>query len=396
MADDLYVEVKEKNSSYLVQLLLLVIIFFLTFMPRVIPSPLLPVIESSMQVSHGEATSIFLFISIGYSLSVFLSGFVSSKISHRSTILFSILFLSLSMGCTILSYDFNTLRICMLIMGFSVGFYLPSAIAAIVSIVPSRHIGKSIAIHELSPNLAYLGAPLICELLLEKIQWKGIMFIQGIAALLMAFAYLLYGKGGDFKSKCPNLIIYKELFKNKTFVVVSILFIFSIAGSMGIFSVLPVYLVSEAGFDMEEANMVVALSRLPALGIIFIAGWASDRFGVKLTIRFVFLLSGISIFIIGVAPPSAMVPAIFINTISVVCFFPPAFAILAKAGRKYGGNMAVTLAVPLGILGGSGIIPNILGHIADVFSFSLGIACFGIVTIMVTFLTRFIADDDTE
>ena len=365
MADDLCGETKEKNTSYLLQLFLLVVIFFLTFMPRVMPSPLLPVIESSMQVSHGQATSIFLFISIGYALSVFLSGFVSSKISHRFTILFSTLFLSLSMGCVILSYDFNTLRVCMFIMGFSVGFYLPSSIATIVSIVPSRHIGKSIAIHELSPNLAYLGAPLICELLLEKIQWKGIMLMQGTAALFMAFIYLLYGKGGDFKSKSPNITIYKELFKNKTFVVVSILFIFSIAGSMGIFSILPVYLVSETGFNIEKANMVVALSRVPALGVIFIAGWASDRFGVKLTIRVVFLLSGLSIFLIGVAPPSIIVPAIFINTISVVCFFPPAFAILAKIGSKYGGNMAVSLAVPLAILGGSGIIPNILGYVAD-------------------------------
>ena len=392
MTDDLYGE--GKGASYLLQLFLLVIIFFLTFMPRIIPSPLLPVIESSMQVSHGQATSIFLFISIGYSLSVFLSGFVSAKINHRYTILSSMIILSLSLGCVALSRDFNALRLCMFMVGFSAGFYLPSGIATIVSIVPPKHIGKSIAVHELSPNLAYLGAPLICEMLLWKIQWKGIILIQGIAVLFMACIYLLYGKGGSFKSKVPNLTIYKELLKNRTFLAVAILFLFSIAGSMGIFSILPIYLVSEAGFDIEKANMIVALSRIPALGIIFIAGWASDRFGVKLTISVVILLSGLSILLIGIAPPSIMVAAIFINTISIVCFFPPAFAVLAKVGSEYGGsNIAVSLAVPFAIFGGSGIVPNVLGYIADVISFSFGITCFGIITIAGTFLTRFIESD---
>jgi NNP family nitrate/nitrite transporter-like MFS transporter len=43
----------------------------------------------------------------------------------------------------------------LVVLGFAAGFYLPSAIATITSLVDKRHWGKAIAIHELAPNLAF-------------------------------------------------------------------------------------------------------------------------------------------------------------------------------------------------------------------------------------------------
>ncbi|MGD8947416.1 MAG: hypothetical protein PVI62_12185, partial [Desulfobacterales bacterium] len=59
-------------------LFLLTTIFFLNFISRIILAPLIPTIETDLDLSHAEAGSLFLFISCGYFATLIGSGFVSS------------------------------------------------------------------------------------------------------------------------------------------------------------------------------------------------------------------------------------------------------------------------------------------------------------------------------
>jgi len=72
-------------------LLFLVGIFFLNFISRIVLSPLLPSVEKDSRIGHEEAGAFFFIISFRYCIMLLGSSFVSSRLSHRKTIILSTL-----------------------------------------------------------------------------------------------------------------------------------------------------------------------------------------------------------------------------------------------------------------------------------------------------------------
>ncbi|MEW5817198.1 MAG: hypothetical protein AB1798_17615 [Spirochaetota bacterium] len=65
-------------------------LFFFSFFIRVVFSPILPAIEKDLSLTHTQAAAFLFFIYIGFSMAMFLSGFLSGKINHHRTIFISI------------------------------------------------------------------------------------------------------------------------------------------------------------------------------------------------------------------------------------------------------------------------------------------------------------------
>ena len=200
------------SDSFLGQLgplLFLTAAFFLTFLSRIVLAPLLPAIEEALQVSHGEAGSLFLLISVGYFISLLGSGVVSSRIMHRNTIILSAVTVGLSLAVASFSKSLYGMRFAFLFLGAAAGFYLPSGIATLTSLISTRHWGKAIAIHELAPNLSFVAAPLLCEALLLWCSWRGILALLGGASMLFALAFALFSRGGEFPGQAPSFSSFR-------------------------------------------------------------------------------------------------------------------------------------------------------------------------------------------
>ncbi|MDH3572866.1 MAG: hypothetical protein OEM90_04625, partial [Desulfobacteraceae bacterium] len=75
----------ETFRSQLIPLFLIASIFLLNFTSRIVLAPLLPTIENNLGLSHGDAGSLFFFLSIGYFISLLGSGHISSRIGHKKT-----------------------------------------------------------------------------------------------------------------------------------------------------------------------------------------------------------------------------------------------------------------------------------------------------------------------
>ena len=135
-------------------LLLMTGIFFLNFIARIILAPLMPTIEMDLGIGHAEAGSLFLLISLGYFASLLGSGFFSSRFTHRKTIIFSSIFLGITLLAVSFSDTLCEIRIGCIIIGLATGLYLPSGISTLTSLVRSEDWGKAIAIHELAPNIS--------------------------------------------------------------------------------------------------------------------------------------------------------------------------------------------------------------------------------------------------
>jgi len=370
----------DENGSFVSQLgaiLFLTTIFFLNFTGRIVFAPLLPSIETDLGIAHAEAASFFLVTSVGYFISLLGSGFLSCRLNHRKTIVLS----ALSVGVALLGISVCnhlwTVRLALFLLGMSAGIYLPSGIATLTSLVNPRHWGKAIAVHELAPNLGFVAAPLLAEAFMFWFPWRGVIVFLGVSSIIAGAAFYFFGKGGEFPGQSPNFGSLKNLFTEPVFWIMAVLFCFGICGTLGIYTMLPLYLVADQGLNRNWANTLIALSRIPSVFMAFVAGWLSDRIGPKITISGVFLITGLLTILLGTVSDAWIVVLVFLQPVIAGCFFPPGFAALSSIGLPSARNVAVSLTIPAAFVFGGGAIPIGIGMMADAGFFDLGIALTG-------------------
>jgi NNP family nitrate/nitrite transporter-like MFS transporter len=372
-------------SSFRLQMgpiLFLASIFFLNFLGRIILAPLLPTIEKDLALGHAEAGSLFLLISIGYFISLLGSGFVASRLMHKRTIIASATAIGIALLAISSSNSLLGIRLALIFLGLAAGLYLPSGISTLTSMISPSQWGKALAIHELAPNLAFVAAPLLSEVLLRWFSWRGIFTVMGIASMVAGVTFGRFGKSGKFPGDAPSVTSFQTILAKPAFWIMTILFSLAITGSLGVYAMLPLYLVTERSMDQYWANTLVALSRVSGLGMAFLAGWATDRFGARRIMAAVFLLTGTMTALLSVTKGIWMVLIVFSQPMLAVCFFPAGFAALSCIGPPRSRNVAVSLTIPFAFLFGAGAIPAGIGIMGDTVSFAFGFALVGIFILM--------------
>ncbi|ACN16532.1 NarK [Desulforapulum autotrophicum HRM2] len=379
MKNDIYPTDDQQKPfrRHLGAIVFLAAIFFLNFIARVIPAPLLPSIEKDMQISHSVAGSFFLFISAGYFISLAGSGFVSSRLTHRKTIILSCEAVGLALLCISVSQNLWTIRPALTLLGLAAGLYLPSGIASITHIIDSKHWGKALAIHELAPNSGFMLAPILAEIISIWFSWRGVLAVLGVSSLCLGIAYAHWGRGGRFAGQSPDLHSMRRLGAEPGFWIMMLLFSLAIGSTMGIYTMLPLYLVVERGIDQGWANTLVGLSRISSLGMAFLSGFVSDRFGTRMTMIWVFFLTGVTTLALGMATGDWVIMFVFLQPMVAVCFFPPGFAALSAIGPPETRNVAVSMTIPLAFFIGGGIFPALIGFLGDMGKFPLGMELTG-------------------
>ena len=364
-------------SSQLSPLLFLAFIFLLNFTGRVIFAPLMPTLERDIAITHSQAGTLFFLIILGYFISVLASGFVSSRLTHRRTIVLSATSLGFALLFVSLCTRLWSTAIALLLAGLASGLYLPSAIAILTSVVNSKHWGKALAIHELAPTLGFIFAPLLSEGFLRFFSWRGAPAFLGALSVILGAAFAKFGRGGEFRGEPPGFGSFKALLKQPSFLILIALFGLGLVGNYGIFTMLPLYLVAGRGVEQNWANTLIALSRISSIGMTFLAGFVTDRLGPRKTLIGTLLLTGSATVLLGLFPYPWIVIAIFVQPMFAVCFFPPGFAALSFIGSSQVRSMAVSLAVPLGFLLGGGAVPLGIGFLGDLGFFGLGVSLAG-------------------
>ncbi len=358
-------------------LLLLTGIFLSNFVARILPAPLLVIVEQELQIGHANAASLFLFISSGVCIGLLGSGYVASRLTHRKTVILSALLLGSALLTTSMSSSIGAMRLCLFLVGMSAGFYFPSGIAIITTLIRPGDWGKALAVHELAPNLGFVAAPVLVETLSGLLSWRHILGAWGVFTLLIGAMFFRFAEGGAFPGATPHYSIFRRIAAKGSFWIITIAFGLSVGGSLGVYAVTPLYLVTERGMNLDSANTLVALSRVPGIPMALVAGWLVDLIGVKRSIRSFLLTTGAATLFVGSSPNSWIQVAIFLQAISSVCFFPAGFAALARIFPASERSLAIAISVPVAILLGAGIIPTLLGYLAERGFFSLGFSLVG-------------------
>lgn len=350
----------------------------------------MPTIEKELSISHAKAGSFFFFISLGYCIGMLLSGFISKRIIHRNVIAIS----GIGTGTFLLILpaftSYETIMFCLIFLGLVTGLYLPSGLATITHLVSPQNLGKAFSIHEWAPNLGFITAPLLVELFLKWMSWEKTFYIIGGCFIIVSISYLKFGRGGNFYGQSPNFKTLKALFSNLSFWIMIFMFGLGMGGSLGIYTMLPLYLVSERGFDASWVNTLIGLSRISGLFMTLISGWLTDRIGPKKTIGIIFATSGAVTILLGILKGNFILPMIFLQPIFAVCFFPPGFAALSKIASHEVQNVTVSFTIPFSFLIGGGAIPAFIGFSGDLGSFGIGISLIGVITVGSLLALRFI------
>ncbi|HDS17034.1 MAG TPA: MFS transporter [Proteobacteria bacterium] len=370
----------ESFISRLPWVLLLSSVFLLNFLARILFSPLLPAIETEFNIGHAAAASLFVYLSGGYFAALLGSGFLSARIPHRLILSGSAVGVGVILLLGASSQSLAYLRLTALCLGLVCGPYLPSAIATLTDTVPHQHWGKALAIHELAPNLAFTMAPVITACLLSQVSWRWVLVGPGMISILMGILFLRFGSGGQFCGQPPRFAICRSLFAVPTFWIIVLLFTLGISATMGLFNILPAYLVSHFGMSTTSANTLASLSRVLTLVTVFFGGWATDHLGPRRTLIVVLGITGMLTAALGLVPVSALVMAktlVFLQPLLAVVFFPAGFAIIAGVAPAENRNLAVSLVVALAFLLGGGFAPYVVGICGDAGHFSWGIFLLG-------------------
>ena len=367
----------------------LVGIFYVNMVCRVSISPLLPVIKADLGLGLTEAGSLFLLLAVGYCSGLFLSGFVTARLSHRHTILLSSGVMGIAMLSLSQTASLTGMYLSLTIAGLSAGFYLPSGIALVTDLVVREHWGKGLALHELAPNLAFITAPLLVEGFLKLLRWRGTLAFMGSWSILIGLVFMVWGRGGEHKGEAPRLDAIRSVVTRPVFWMMSVFFCFSIGASFAIYSMMPLYLVSEQGMSRGLANMLTSLSRVAGLLILFLSGWITDRAGHKRAMVLFLTATGGFVLLLGLIHNRGLTPPILIlQAATAACAFPAGFSMLSNAFPLPIRNLAVSLIIMIGYLVGAGLFPFGIGYVAERSSFSwsfliLGLLTLGIVPLLV-------------
>lgn len=381
---------KSDGSLPVRAILLYVFCFYLSILSRSIFSPLLLRIEQDLGISHGAAGSLYLLMSLGYAPVVFGSGYLASWIKHKGSIVIGMACLAATLLLLAFSSSLLMVRIGSFLLGMASGLYTASGIASIINITPDQHRGKAIALHEMAPNVASLSAPLIAIVLLPSLPWRGILVVIAVAALLSGALFWWRDKGALIYGVAPKLSSVRVYVTDRNFWIIAVFFMLNASAALGVYSILPTYLIDERGMGGVTANLLVSLSRIGSVFVIFLSGWLVDRFGTVKLVGASILLTAIPTLFLGLGGEVVLAVAVLVQPMVAVVFFTPAIASLSRIGPPESRNVAISLMTPMAVLVGGGIYPAILGVLGEAQNFAIGFVVLGILMLLSLPLLRWL------
>ncbi len=343
----------------------IVVMVFSIFFPRVLFSPLLVAIQVDLEVSAASATRIFTTIYAGYAVSMLSSGFLATRLKHRRIVAFSALGAGIGMQVAASAPSLLFLHLGVLVVGASAGLYAPSGLSIVSEIVPASRRGTAFAIHELGPAVSFVLAPAFVALMLPSFGWRALVSATGIVSAVAGLSYFFGGRAGAFHGEAPRLGNLKEIFRYPRFWLIIVFLVIAASAALGMFAVLPTFLIGHRGMDQQVANGLIGVSRTWGLLMVFVSGVLNDRIGFRRLITAIFAITGVFTILLTIADGVLLALAVLLQPAVISAFFPAAIAAMASIGPPRTRNVVISLAVPMASVFGAGLYPAIVGYFAD-------------------------------
>jgi NNP family nitrate/nitrite transporter-like MFS transporter len=341
-------------------------------------------------ISHARASSLFIFLSVGYGISVLVSGFYSGRFGYKKSIMLSLVFSTIA--CFLIPFIrvFLVLCISVFILGFSAGIYLPSAIPLLTEHFTETNWGKVIAIHDSGVSVAIFSTPIVALLLLHFFQWRWAFAVLAFVCLVCIGVF--YISTDELRIRCSQKTTVADLLKMRSLWLIATMLVFAAGANLGVYVIIPLYLTKELSLDIGYANTILGISRLVSIAVAVLCGFLADRFSLKRTLFIMMLLTGILTVLLGMASVRFTALCLFLQALFVTGLFPLGFVAISKISSRETRGLAMGIISTMGMVIGGGLIPYFLGICGDLLSFRFGISALGVVVIMSSGLIFFLKE----
>ncbi len=368
-------------------------LWFLNFSTRAVFSPFLPLIEDSLSISHGAAGGLFTSLSIGYGLNLLIVGRFASIWGYKRTVVFGFMGTGLVLFGFQWAESYIAFHILFFLLGFVTGAYLPSILPIITETYDYRHWGKTIGFHDSAASFSIFSIPLLVAFGLYYLSWRNILLFFGIVSLLLPIYFWKISVEPEKELSVQKGKVFL-LFRRKTVWIIGFLWIFAAGSCLGLYSILPLFLVKERGIDFHFANNLFGISRVGGVFISILIGFLIDRYGYRKMLVLGIITTGLSTIGLSLASSLPMiVTALILQATLSLAFFPIGLSTISKLTPLSERAMATGVIVSIGMIFGVGFVPFLLGVIADHLNFEVGILGLGILTTFSSLMVRFLRDE---
>ena len=150
---------------------------------------------------------------------------------------------------------------------------------------------------------------------------------------------------------------------------------------MGVYSIIPLYLTKELGFDVSHANWIFGWSRIGGVIVSVSTGFVLDRFSLKKVNFFLLLITGVLTVFLAARDVEVVETALFLQAAVSLAFFPVGLVAISRLFSDKQRSMATGFVLTVGVAFGIGVVPYLLGVAGDLLSFRFGISLLGMCVI---------------
>ena len=347
----------------------------------------MPLIEDDLAISHAMAGVLFFCFWVGNTISVFYAGFMSLKIGYKRSILLSFYGMTIAFIFLWFASSYILFAVFLFFLGLASGLYLPCGIPLITAVFSRDNWGKAISFHETAAGSSMLTVPFFAAFVISIMNYKSAFFILSGACLIIAV--LFHTVSPDPRPEKGEKPDMWNIVRRKDFWIMTVLWCSCTVASMGIYNIVPLYLVKERGIQIEDANTLFGISRIGGVIAMISVGFIIDRFNLKRLLLILILATGISTMAISVINISwLLIAALFLQAAICVMFFPAGLVAISKLTTLSERSVFTGVLMSMSGIVGPGLSPMILGTIADVWSFQVGIFASGLIITSTCFLIR--------
>jgi NNP family nitrate/nitrite transporter-like MFS transporter len=362
-------------------------LWYINFSARTIFSPLLPLIQDQLAIDNVLAGSLFTFLSVGYAVSLLVSGLLSSRIGYKRSITIGFGLLSISLFCLHYAAGYISVAVPAMFIGLSTGIYLPCAIPLLTAAFDRNHWGRAVALHDTAASLSILSVPLLVAFALHFFQWRDVFLILGILSSAGVICFLAFCPDPPLPEKSTTG--FRHIILRRDFWIITALWVFATANGIGLYNIIPLFLVKGNRMPLHTADTVFGLSRSGGFMVSILAGVMADRVGVKKTLFSLLLTTGLSTMALALAPSfTPLVIALIIQATVSTGFFPVALVAISNLTKISERSAFMGATIAIGVVFGLGLTPVILGAVADKWSFGAGFLALGLLTVASTTLLK--------
>ncbi len=361
-------------------LFLLWSLWYLAFISRIITAPILPLLETELAISHTMAGALYLFNSLGATIACILVGKLNFMFGSKKLIIGAFVLAAVASFGMLYAHGYLVIAALLFAIGFVGGTYLPSAIPILTSVFTQKQWGKAIAIHETAPGFCLLSVPIVVVYALKITEWRSLFLMYAICLIMATF--LFWRRAPQIETSKSDAVSLRTILKRLDFWILFILWGNASMTSMGVYNILPLYLVDERAMEMNYANQLFGFSRVGGLIGIISIGFFLDRFSTKKIMLFLIVGAGLSTLFISLVDSSWLFNILLVlqGTFGVV-FFPVGIMAISRVVPMHERSVYTGMFMAVSQVVGVGATPFALGAIADTWSFQMGFIGLGVFTL---------------